>query len=346
MNNFQGVLVNFKADFINSYKCITFNYLRGMVKLFSGNRAGVLLLLPFFIVLYYLLNSFTVNHYDSGIINLGFWGDSSSLFANANQIMAGTIICINAIGINLIYNANEFLERNNYISSLLYVVLMSFYHSFYSIDGLLLAHSALILMIFQFFKLRQNADGRANVFNGAFFAGLAASFHPPMVGMVPFVLIMVWNVRPFNFRETFLALTGFSIPLLYAGTYYWYSGHKIELNFLQQASDYYKEQTDFFVTAALFSLLLLLSLVSIRARMLKSSIRLKKMVNMLWWLFFVGLIYGLIDFLFFDQIERFSFLMVPLSFFLTFSFSHKTFGGVASALFYLTFLYSLINFFL
>lgn len=346
MLNFQGVFMNFQAEFMNNCNCTTFTYLRSMVKLFSGNRAGVLLLLPLFIVLYYFLNNFSGNHYDPGVVNLGFWGDSSSLFSNATQLLAGTIICFNAIGINLIYNANEFLERNNYMSSLLYVVLMSFYHSFYSLDGLLLAHSAIILMIHQFFQLRQNSDGRANVFNGALFAGLAASFHPPMVGMIPFVLIMVWNIRPFNFRETLLTLVGFSIPLLYAGTYYWYSGHKIELNFLQQASDYYKEQTDFFVTATLFTLLLLLSLVSIRARMLKSSIRLKKMVNMLWWLLGVGLIYGLIDFIFFDQIERFSFLMVPLSFFLTFSFSHKTFGGVASVLFYLTFLYSLINFFL
>jgi len=89
-----------------------------------------------------------------------------------------------------------------------------------------------------------------------------------------------------------------------------------------------------------------LSLVSISGKMQKSSIRLKKLVRILWWLVAVGILFGLGDFLFFRQIERFSFLMIPLSFFLTFSFNNKTFGIAASVLFYLTFLYSLINFFL
>jgi len=157
---------------------------------------------------------------------------------------------------------------------------------------------------------------------------------------------MIWNIRPFIFRETLLALIGFAIPLLYGGVYLWYSGHSIELKILEQATNYYKKQTDFLVTAVLFTLLFLLNLFSIRGKMQKSSIRLKKLVRMLWWLVAVGILFGLGDFIFFGQIERFSFLMIPLSFFLTFSFTNKTFGVSAAILFYLTFVYSLINFFL
>lgn len=232
------------------------------------------------------------------------------------------------------------------MSSLLYVILMSFYHSFYSLDGLLIAHTCIIAMLFQFFKLRQNEDGKRHVFNGAFYAGLAASFHPPMIALIPFVLIMIWNIRPFVFRETIIALMGFGVPLLYGGVYLWYSGHGIELRILEQATNYLQKQTDFLVMAVLFTLLFLLSLVSIRGKMQKSSIRLKKLVRILWWLVAIGVLFGLADFIFFNQIERFSFLMIPLSFFLTFSFSNKTFGVMASVLFYMTFLYSLINFFL
>jgi hypothetical protein len=98
--------------------------------------------------------------------------------------------------------------------------------------------------------------------------------------------------------------------------------------------------------SVLFTLLFLLSLVSISGKMQKSSIRLKKLVRILWLLVVLGILFGLADFIFFRQIERFSFLMIPLSFFLTFSFSNKTFGLMATVLFYLTLLYSLINFFL
>lgn len=231
------------------------------------------------------------------------------------------------------------------MSSLLYVILMSFYHSFYSLDGLLIAHTGIIILLYQFFKFRQNEDGRRFAFNGGFYAGIAASFHPPMIALIPFVLIMMWNVRPFVFRETLLVIVGFATPLVYALVFYWYNGHTIELKLLEQTTNYFKKQTDFLVTAVLFTLLFLLSLVSIRGKMQKSSIRLKKLVRMLWWLVGVGVLFGVADFIFFRQIERFSFLMIPLSFFLTFSFSNKTFGIVASILFYLTLVYSFINFF-
>lgn len=316
-----------------------------MVKLFLGNRAGVLLLIPVIVSLYFLLNYQTNYYIQNSTSNLGLWGDAVVIFPLIANISAGILITINAFGINWLFNTNEFLERNSYMSSLLYVVLMSFYHSFYSLDGLLIAHTCIIILLYQLFKLRQNEDGRKAVFNGAFFAGVAASFHPPMVALIPFVLIMLWNIRPFVFRETILVIIAFSIPLIYAAVFVWYNGHSIDLKILEQTSNYFKKQTDFLVTAVLFTLLFLLSLLSIRGKMQKSSIRLKKLVRILWWLVGVGILYGLADFIFFGQIERFSFLMIPLSFFLTFSFSNKTFGIVAMVLFYLTLIYSLINFF-
>ncbi len=317
-----------------------------MVKLFLGNRAGVLLLIPILIYGYFLLNQQTNYYTYKTISNFGFWGESLILLPNIAAISSAILICFNAFGISWIYNTNEFFERNSYMSSLLYVVLLSFYHSFYSIDGLLIAHSCIIVMLFQFFKLNQNKDGRRNVFNGLFFAGIAATFHPPMIVVFPFILIMVWNVRPFVFREALLGLVAFIIPLIYAGTYLWYSGNVLEFKVLEQTTNYTNKQTDFLVTAVLFTLLFLLSIVSIRGRMQTSSIRLKKLVRILYWLLFIGLLFGVVDFLIYKQIERFSFLMLPLSFFLAFSFIHKTFGMMASILFYLTFAYSIIKFFI
>jgi hypothetical protein len=316
-----------------------------VVRLFLGNRAGVILLLPFIIAGYLFLNNH-FNYYVSEVnTNLGFWGESANLFPLINTIGAAIIIFINAFTINWIYNSNQFLERNSYLSSLLYVLLMSFYHSFYSMDGLLFAHTFLILMLFQFFKLNQHSDGKRHVFNGMFFGGMAATFHPPLIGLFPFLCIMYWVVRPFVLRELIIAIIGFGIPSLYAAVFLWYYGHAIDLKLLDQLTDYTNKQTDFLVTAVLFSLLFMLSIVSIRSRMSNSSIRLKKLTATLWWFLFVALILGCVDFFFFRQIERFSFLMLPLSIFLTFSFTNKTYSFVATLLFYITFGYSIVKFF-
>lgn len=320
-------------------------YLRSMVRLFLGNRAGVLLLLPLIIGGYFALNNLTGYYLQEKTINLGLWGDSIVVVPIYAAIVASVIVFINAVAINWIYNSNEFLERNSYLSSLLYVVLMSFYHSFYSVDGLLIAHTFLILTMSQFFNLSQHEDGRKNIFNGMLFAGVAATFHPPLIALFPFLCFMFWVLRPFIFREFFIGAIGFGIPLLYSMVFLWYSEHEINLQLLDQVTDYRNKQTDFLVTALLFTLLFILSVFSIRSRMQKSSIRLKKLTRIIWWYLFVSLILGVADFIMFRQIERFSLMMIALSVFLTFSFTNKTFSIIATALFYLTLVYSLTKFF-
>lgn len=321
------------------------DYLRTMVRLFLGNRAGVLLLLPFIIGGYFALNNLTGYYLQEKTINLGLWGESIIVYPLFSAIAASLIVFINAVVINWIYNSNEFLERNSYLSSLLYVVLMSFYHSFYSVDGLLLAHTFLILTMAQFFNLSQHEDGRKNIFNGMFFAGVAATFHPPLIALFPFLCIMFWVLRPFIFREFFLGVIGFVVPLLYSMVYLWYSDHEIEMQLLEQVTNYKNKQTDFLVTALLFTLLSILSVFSIRSRMQKSSIRLKKLTSIIWWYLFIALVMGIADFIMFRQIERFSFMMIALSVFLTFSFINKTFSIIATTLFYLTLGYSFAKFF-
>jgi hypothetical protein len=320
-------------------------YLRIMVRLFLGNRAGVLLLLPFLIGGYFALNNLTGYYLQEKTINLGLWGESIVLYPLISAIAASLIVFVNAVAINWIYNTNEFLERNSYLSSLLYIVLMSFYHSFYSVDGLLLAHTFLILTMAQFFKLSQQKDGRKHIFNGMLFAGVAATFHPPLIALFPFLCIMFWVLRPFIFREFILGAIAFGIPLVYSMVYLWYSGHEIDLKLLDQLTDYRNKQTDFLVTALLFTLLSILSVFSIRSRMQKSSIRLKKLTSIIWWYLFIALVLGVADFIMFRQIERFSFMMIALSVFLTFSFTNKTFSIIATTLFYLTLGYSFTKFF-
>ena len=317
-----------------------------MVKLFLSNRSIVQFLLPLVIIVYILLNQFTNYYSYTTIANFGFWGNDVQLAPIPSQILAGIIIIGNAVFINAIFNWNQFMERNSFMPSLLYIVLLSFYHSFYQLDGLLMSHIFLILCLYHLYRLRQNEDGRKPVFNCAFFGGLAATFHPPLIGLLPFIFFMMWSIRPFIVREILLGVIGFSVPLFYAGFYLIYTGTSIDLKLLKTTTNFERQQFDFLVTSGIFIFSLLLSLVSIQTNIQKSSIRLKKMTRILWWFVIVGLILGVIDFLKFNQIQRFSLIMIPFSFFLTFSFIHKTLSIVAVGLFYVTLIYSLVKFFL
>lgn len=341
----HNYLIKHSALKIQHYFLIIFAF---VVKLFLSNRSIVQFLLPLVTAVYVLLNYYTQYFHYSEVSNFGFWGNRIQLHVVPSQIIACILIITNGVGINAIFNWNQFLERNSFMPSLLYVVLMSFYHSFYEVDGLLLSHTFLIITLYQLYFLRQNEDGRKIVFNASFFAGLAATFHPPLIGLLPFLFFMIWNIRPFVFREIILSIIGFGVPLLYAGFYLIYSGTSIDMELFKKSTNYNydKQQFDFLVTSGIFICSLLLSLVSIQAHIQKSSIRLKKMTRMLWWFVIIGLAIGVIDYILYKQIQRFSLIMIPFSFFLTFSFSHKTLSSVAIGLFYVTLTYSFLKFFL
>lgn len=315
-----------------------------MIRLFLENRIGVLLFLPLIIILYFFLNYQTGYYLPSVEANLGLW-NNKTFDALIFSLISAFLILVNAVGLNILFNINEFFEKNAYIVSLLYVVTMSFYHSFYSLNGSLLAHTFLILMLHQFFKLKQNTDGRAQVFNGSLFAGIAATFFPPLLILFPFITVMTLIIRPFSLREILISIFGFGTPIIFALVYMWSSNTVIDWMILDDKTNF-QLQTDFIVSMVVFAILLALSIFSLSARLQNSSIRLKKQIQIIWVLIVFSISLGVFDFIVYKQIERFSLLMIPLSMLLSYSFYHKSYGIVSTVVFYLTMLYSVLKFFI
>lgn len=316
-----------------------------MVKLFLSNRAIVVLMLPFIVAAYLTLAYFSNHLSDNQTINLGYFG-VLSITKELALALSFVLVFTNAFLINFTFNHHEFFERNIYISSLVYVVLMSSFHSFYVMDGLLIAHLFIILGLMQVMRLSQHEDARRIVFNTSFLFGCATLVHPPAILIFPFIFIMVWFIRPFVFRESMLIIVGFAVPLIYGALFLLWSNESIDLRLLKQTTNYENQQVEFLSLAVVFVLIITLGILGIQSKVSKSSIRYKKMVRQLWVLFIIGIIFGVGDFIYFQQIERFSFILIPLPFFLTYAFVHKTYGAITQILFYLLLIYSCVKFFI
>lgn len=322
-----------------------------MIRLFSGNNAIALVLLPFLIAGYILLNQglfgFSGNFFElSNSIDLGLWGSMNSPTYLYLSIASGSLILINSLALNYLFNANVFYEKNTYIVSLLYVVLMSFYHSFYLLDGVIIAQSFLILTLFQLFRLENNADGRSTCFNGGFFFGIAASFHPSLIFVFPIMFLMILRIRPFVLREMGLALVGFLVPLIYGFSYSIWKEEQINWNFIETSVNYVQQQFIFLGSMALFILSGLLSLYGLSTRNSMSSIRFRKLTSIVFLFLLIGIGLGVIEIIFLKQYEWFSFSTISLALFLPFSFFYKSTKLFARMLFYVIFLFSIFKFFI
>ncbi len=322
-----------------------------MIRFFLGNQLIVLLFLPLVIAGYVVLNSglwssetafFELSEY----IDLGLWGRFREPVFFWMKFVPGILVLSNALLLNFLFNTNAFYDKNSYIVSLLYVVLMSFYHSFYQIDGVLIAHLFLIFALFQLFNLENNLDGRRIAFNAGFLFGVAASFHPPLIFSLPVLWLMITRIRPFIFREMLLATVGFIIPLIYGFILVFWNENQINWNFIETSINYSQKQIIFLSSMTLFVMSALLSLLGMRIKNSKSSIRFRKLTSIIFLFLFIGIGLGTVEILFLNQYEWFSFGMIPLALFLPFSFFHKSTQLFATILFYATFLFSIAKFFI
>lgn len=313
---------------------------------FLSNRPLVLLLLIPIIVLFQLLNAQFNFHPLIEVVDLGLWGNTSYLSYWWTSIAASVIVMSNAFQLNFLFNQHEFLDKNNYGPSLFYVVLMSFSHSFYQVDAVLICHIFLLQSLRLLFRLKSNESNLVSSFNSAFFIGLSASFLTPSAALIIPFWFSAWALHPFSFRQWILMIVGFLIPIANGLTYWWFSGHSISTRILKHSPLIKYEEVFLYGTTSTIVILFLLSIIGIQIRVRVSNIRFKKLNRALIWVLVGTLLLGVTEIIIYQQSEWISLLFVPLSFFFTFAFIHKIWQRVASIFFYLTLIIAVVKFFL
>lgn len=331
---------------MHSFRSLYFIFIFAkMLNWFTGNRAIVLLLLPVIVGLYVALNIWSGYQEYYLTTNLGFWGDDFTLPQWLTLTLGPVFALANALLINALFNRNDFIDRNTYITPLIYIVYFGCYHAFYQLDGLAISHTMLILALFEVFKLVQNEKGNKAVFNAGFLVGLASTFHPALLLFFPFLYFMVVAIRPFLFREFMLLIIGFAVPLLYELIFSWYMENPISMSIISWSEDQLKIRLDFFVIAGLFILTFLISLLSLNQQSQKTSIRTKKLLRALFIFTVFCLLVGTLDYMLYGQFARFSLLFIPVSFFLTFAWQSKQYQMFSSSLVYLVMIYTVAKVF-
>ena len=317
-----------------------------MIRLFLDNRTAVLLLLPLLIALYVLGDILGVEQVASNRVDGLFFSQTTSNHF-WDYFGQSFLILVNAVLLNAVFNSHEFLDKNTYIISLIYVVLTPMFVPLNQFNPVLLAHFFVIATLGALFYLKQNTDGKMTIFNAGLLFSLAMILLPYLTILIPFMLIMIVIIRPFNWRELFICLSGISVPLLYYFSYLFLTDSLVfTWKFPVWQLHDYRTALNTYPIAGLYFILLFISLASLGARMLKSSLRLKKQIQMLGLIFTALFLLGCVDFYFSGSLLYLSLAIIPLTYFLTYAFLSKRSGILANIFFYIALLYSFVKFFL
>ena len=315
-----------------------------MIKLFLGNKTYVLLLIPFFLVCYQMLNYYFEFVELVPNQHFGLWLENIELNAIIAVVLASLMVLLNSFGLNLLVNRNNFYERNTYLVALIYVVFMSLFECSYFLNSTLLLHSTIIFMIHQLFELNKREDGRKNIFNAFLFFAIGVTLCPIYIFLLPMLIVSVSVIRQLSFKEFLMAFSGFSIPFMYYFSITYLNGSVWRPSLW--SSHFEIPQKDFwFVTISLI-VFLVLSLFSVVFKMRQAKIQTNKQIRSLIILILFFFLLSLYELISFQQIDHFSLLIIPMSVLLIFAFLSDTYGMAANVLFYMVMVYSVIKFFL
>lgn len=315
-----------------------------MVRIFLGNKTIVLLLLPLYLLTYQILNYFFGYHSIYESPDFGLWTPYFLVNSSLSLLLASLLVLSNAIAINYLVNRNHFHERNTYLVALIYVILMSLFTASYTLNGILITHSFLILMIHQLFVSNQKEDVRATIFNTFLCLGMASTFTPLLIFTVPVFWVPFLISKRISLRQILIGFIGYSIPFLYYFTvvYMLKSVHK--LNFM--ARNYGAKSNDFWFVILVLKTFLILAFLAMLQKGRNAKIQTNKRLRTLTLLVFVFLFCALFQILSFQQLDILTFVLIPLSMLLIFCFLSYRYGLVITILFYALFAYSVMKFFI
>lgn len=314
-----------------------------MLKLFSGNRTIVLLVLPIFIFLFHFLNH-TNEFYVNQTINFGVWNNFFDSLSTELNWFSGPVLLMNAILLNNLFNRSNFFDHITYIIAPLYLVLMTFFEANFTFSGTLIAHIFLICMLQQLFELKQNDESKSTIFNVMFLAGVSTTFLPSLIFILPMILVSIRCIRQLGFRDLLVGLIAAAIPFIYVYASFYVLGYSEARIFFS-----YSERIlngDWFVVIGLMAISAIAGFLSFMSQWQKFAIRTKRQFQMLLILFFTFLILASIHLLSFQQIDFFSLLLLPICLLLPFAFRSETMAMAASGAFYMLLVFSVMKFFI
>lgn len=260
-----------------------------MVRLFASNTVFVLILVPILFTVNLLLelqfrSIIPTSNHTTDLWNIPF----QDLGVIISKTILIFILSVNAIFLNYIYNKHDFFERNTYLPSLIYLLIVCFFPMSIDLNGDLFAHLFIILALHELLNIKQADDCRHTAFNAGLFIGLATTMNPVFLYFLPVFSLSLLSIRTFVFREHILAIIGFIIPfswLFYANPSFFYS--KL-FDFNAQLA--YDGLSNYLLVSphVVTILLLILAYRAIGIRITKSSIRFKRLMTMVLYLFLLS----------------------------------------------------------
>jgi len=227
------------------------------------------------------------------------------------------ILFVQALTINRISIVFRIGSEANLYPGMLYLLICSFFPAFQVLSGLLIGQMFFLIGLYHLFNTYKRHRDVGNLFNSAFWVGVASLFYIPFLIGVPLILFGGFILKSMKTRDFLLIINGILVPVFLVGTFFYLRGD------LGLFVDYYfppemgfqfillPDSIETLIPTMLMFVALIVALVNYQTYISKKGLRSKKNVEIIYILL---LLQGLST-LFFPQIElqHMILMAIPLS---------------------------------
>jgi hypothetical protein len=190
-----------------------------LLRYFNSNRVGVLILLVFLPLLYWI-SSLVTGGTPAVIPGTGtLTGEMFQYLNGQRPVLSGiltlSLVILNAYLLVQLNTIHIFIPAKTRLPALFYILIVTGHNPAFALNGALVASTLIILVLYRL-TATYKVDGISyNFLDAGFLTALASLIYFPAAGFLVFLFIALALLRPFNWREYAYTLIGMALPYFF-----------------------------------------------------------------------------------------------------------------------------------
>lgn len=205
----------------------------------------------------------------------------SDLFTPFSNVFYATVlVLIQAVLFNRIVNGYNLLAKPSFVPALMYVTLSAVLEPFVVLSPALVVNFLVLWIIEKFLSVYRREDALAVLFDIGMIIAVGTLIYFPFIGMLPMLWVSLIIFRPFNWREWIAGIVGFITVAFLVGILCYlndslYSFFNVIPTITPFRTGFKVNLYDYTVLIPVL-LILALSLLTLRTKLYRSSVHVRK----------------------------------------------------------------------
>ena len=139
--------------------------------------------------------------------------------------------------VNLLYNAHNYAERENYFPALIYFLIASSQLSWEFLNPVIVGNVFVLLALRRILRMYRVQEITSMIYDAGLFLSLGALFFPLLILAFPLLWFSLIQLRTFNLREWIVPFMGVSTPAIFAAVVFWWYDYTLDYSEFTTFSD-------------------------------------------------------------------------------------------------------------